>query len=117
MGNLTIQVGQGENKTINFKITTNMFNSTDKLLFALKSDLTTRKHILSTESNVDDLDYSEGVYTFVVEITSEQSRSLAVRPYYYDLTLIDQYNQAKPLMDPQEFVVTGTVGASVKKEA
>ena len=116
MGNLTIQVGQGESKTIIFKITTEIFDNTDKLLFAVKPDCAGRKHVVFAESEVSDLDYSEGVYTFVVTLTSEQTRGLAIRTYYYDLTLIDQYGQAKPLMDPQELILNGTVGASVKLE-
>lgn len=116
MGNLTIQVGQGESKTISFKITTTVFNNTDKLLFAIKPDCAGRKHVLFVEEDVSNLDLTEGVYTFVVNLTSDQTRSLAIRTYYYDLTLIDEYGQAKSLMTPEEFIVNGTVGASVKRE-
>ena len=116
MENLTLQVGQGENKTITFKITTTVFTNTDKLLFAVKPDCAGRKHVLSVEEVVANLDLEQGVYTFVVNLTSDQTRSLAIRSYFYDLTLIDQYGQAKPLMDPQEFIVNGTIGASVKRE-
>ena len=117
MGNLTIQVGQGETKTINFKITTEMFETSDKLLFAVKTDFAGRKHVLTVEREVSNLDLDNGVYTFVVTLSSEQTRALTIRTYYYDLTLIDEYGQAKPLMDPQEFIVNGTIGASVKREA
>ena len=116
MGNLTIQIGQGETKTINFKITTSMFVNTDKLLFAVKTDCAGRKYVLSVESSVSTLDLTNGVYTFVVNLNSEQTRNLAIRTYFYDLTLIDEYGQAKSLISPQEFIVNGTVGASVKRE-
>lgn len=116
MGNLTIQIGQGENKTINFQITTNQFKSSDTILFAVKTDATSRKQIITTASSVPSLDLDDGVYTFVVTLTSEQTRALAVRTYYYDLTLIDEYGQAKPLMKPEELIVCASVGASAKWE-
>lgn len=114
---MEIRIGQGESKTIRFKLTTAMFVNSDKLLFAVKNDVSSCEYIYSVQENVSDLtveDVGEGksLYTFTVVLTTEMTRALARRTYYYDLTLIDEYGEEKPLVAPQPLVIVGTIGAS-----
>lgn len=120
MGVLELRVGQGESKTLRFKLTTSEFVDSDKLLFAVKNDVSSCEYEYSLQANVGELAYEdvgEGKkkYTFTVVLASDLTRGLARRTYYYDLTLIDEYGEEMPLITPQPLVVSGTVGASTKK--
>lgn len=119
MSDLSITIGKGENKTIRFKLKTDLFENTDKLLFAIKNDVTSKNYIKTYEKNVNELDVeivdNKNQYTFSIVLDTETTRSLELRTYYYDLTLIDQYGEEKPLVKPQRITITGTIGASLEK--
>jgi hypothetical protein len=120
-----IKIGKGESKSIIFKITDkdNIFIGTDKLLFAVKFDATSKNFLFSKETLIGSLTPEivviEGVeykqYSFLVQITTETSRSLQLGNYYYDLTLIDTYGEEKPLTTPTAFEIIKTIGASLEK--
>lgn len=116
-----IVIGQGETKTIICKITDvdSLFVATDKFLFAVKNDTSSTTFVFSEEVIVGDLTpvvvEGKNVYSFIVQITSETSRSLLKKDYYYDLTLIDVNGEKKPLTVPTKFTINGTIGASGEK--
>lgn len=90
-------------------------------MFALKNDVSSCEYEYEVTEDVADLpvedtDVAEVKrYTFVVSLASNFTRGLDRRTYYYDLTLIDEHGEEVPLLAPQPFVVSGTVGASTAK--
>ena len=116
-----IEIGKGEDKSIIFKITDidSLFLATDKLLFAMRRNVGENKFFLfSEEVLIGDITPEvvdgKNVYSFLVHITSELSRSFS-GIYYYDLTLITANAEETPLMIPAKIIITGTIGASVEK--
>lgn len=116
-----ISIGKGEYKSIIFKITDNdsLFLDTDKLLFAVRKNINDNlSFAFSEEILIGDLTPvivdGKNVYSFLVNITSQDSRKLSGN-YYYDITLITINNEEKPLIAPTLFSIIDTVGASVEK--
>lgn len=113
---LDIRIGKGESKNLIFRITTDAFSETDKLLFAMKLFSDSKQFIHTKENIVSELEIEDGKYIFLVPITTEFSRSLIQDTnYYYDITLINQAGEEKPLMFPAKFTICSTIGASLDK--
>ena len=108
-----IQIGQGETKSLTFKITTAEFVSSDTLLFAMKSSGYDKKIVKKFSQSVSELTLEEGVYSFIVTFSGEETANLPVGAYYYDLTLIDEYGEKEQLMKPRALSIVPTVGASI----
>lgn len=110
-----IKFGQGETRSLIFKITTQVFVSSDILLFAMKNSGYEKAIVKEYQQSVSELELEEGVYSFVVPFTGEETSALPKGVYLFDLTLINEYGEKKTLMKPRTLAIVPTIGASMEE--
>lgn len=110
---MAIQIGKGATKTLIFKIKTDEFVPTDSLLFAMELASDEETLVKEYSQLVSELTLEDGKYNFIVNLDSDFTITLDQTDYLFDLTLVDQYGQKKPLMKPDIITIINTVGASI----
>lgn len=109
-------IGQGETQSIIFRITTTEFVNSDTLLFAMERPGYEKKIVKTFSQPITDVTLEEGVYSFIVPFTSEETSALPKGEYLFDLTLINEYGEKKQLTKARKLGIGLTVGASMAEE-
>jgi len=108
-----IEIGQGETRSIIFKIKTDAFVDTDTLLFAMRNSGYEKTIVKEYSQVVSALEIEEGKYNFIVNFSETETTALPKGLYLFDLTLINEYGQKKRLTKSMGLSIVGTIGASM----
>lgn len=107
---MSIQIGQGSNRNIIFKIKFNVVSDTDTILFALKGK-NSNEPIFKYSQKISELEQENDIYTFIVNLSTQFTLDLALGKYFYDLTLIDEQDERVPLTGLKSIDIVETIGA------
>lgn len=110
-----IAIGQGETKSLIFKIKTAEFVGSDTLLFAMKNTGYDTSVVMEFSQKVEDITLEDEKYNFIVPFSSAETLALAIGEYLFDLTLIDENGEKKQLIKPRKLSITPTIGASISE--
>ena len=106
-------IGQGEDREIVFEIedTQNVLTETDTILFAMADIDKNLKY--SYSQLVENLPKENNIYTFVVTLNSQLTKSFDIKTYLFDITLI-KGDEKIQLLKPKSLTIVKTIGASAE---
>lgn len=106
-------IGQGEDREIVFEIddTQNVLTETDTILFALADIDKNLKY--SYSQTVENLPKENNIYTFIVTLNSQLTKSFDTKIYFFDVTLI-KGDEKIQLLNPKSLRIVYTIGASAE---